>query len=362
MITAALLLLSTAALCDANSALTPVGVDTSQGRILLAAPARGEGRGAIVEWTLGAPAASAYADPGGGWFGGSVGPGEVLAARPCGAGCVQPVRWEQGTWQPLGEPVAVPGQVTVGATWDLAGAPWLVVQGPAPEARPGELRAWAFRREGKEWRDRGHLNVAAVGELQAVPDPEAKDAILSGTGRFSAQGPPRTWTQALPAVREDQQGQVVALGGDQAAYLGANGAVYLSADAGKTWRRSTWTPWGTGTAGLWRQGSDFWVDLPLGDRRGPLLLAWFDRRIANEEKILLTRYNANGSAVSLAEDKSDVTTRNDRLPLSHLISPQPGTWLLLSGCVHTAGGSGLVVRTFQNGTLSAARIVPIQAP
>jgi hypothetical protein len=370
MIAAALLLLSSAALCDANSALTPIGVDTNRGQMLFAVPAlapttgaSGEGgRGAIVEWSLGEPGATAYADPGGGWFGGSVGPGEVLAARPCGGGCVQPVRWERGTWQPLGEPFPIPGQVTMGATWDLAGAPWFVAQGPAgPGARPGELRAWAFRREGKEWKDRGHLNVGAVGELQAVPDPDAKDAVLSGTGRFSAQGPPRTWTQALPAVREDQQGQVVALGGDRAAYLAANGAVYLSADTGKTWRRSTWTPWGTGTAGLWRQGTDFWVDLPLGDRRGPLLLAWFDRRVANEEKILLTRYNPDGSAVPLAQDQSEVTTRNDKLPLSHLVSPQPGTWLLLSGCVHTPAGSGLVVRTFQNGALSAARIVPITA-
>ena len=72
-----------AALCDATSALTPIGVDTTRGQVLFAVPALaagGEGRGTIVEWTWGELEANAYTDPGGGWFGGSVGPGAVLAA------------------------------------------------------------------------------------------------------------------------------------------------------------------------------------------------------------------------------------------------------------------------------------------
>jgi hypothetical protein len=204
--------------------------------------------------------------------------------------------------------------------------------------------------------------VTAVGDLQAVPSPRHKDGVLSGTGLFLASGPPEVWVQGLPDLPPARRGAVVSLTAASAAYLSADGAIYLSSDSGKSWRRSTWTPWGsTGTTGIWRQGKDYWIDLPSGDRRGPLELAWFDRRTPDQESLFLTRLNPTGEWSVLAHSKSEIRTKNDdRLEVSHVLSPRSGTLVLLSGCAATAGGSGLVVRIFDKGALSEARFVPIR--
>jgi len=353
---------SAAEICDAGAALTPVGLDTADGRVLLAVPPLGNrGDGWLVEVAPGAESARAWRDPAAqlrGRFGGSVGPGPVLALRPCGDSCLQPVRWQAGAWKPLGEPLPLPAVSTAGLTYDLTGAPWIVIHRAAE--KDGQVRAWAFRLEGREWMAKGTLTVSAVGDLQAVPAPQRKDGVLSGTGLFSASGPPETWVTGLPTLPPAKQGQLIALGGGFAGYLSADGAIYLSGDTGKTWRRSTWTPWGAGTTGIWRQGSDFWVDLPLGDRQGRMQLAWFDRRVPSAEKLVLSRLNHDGTWVQLASAGSEVTTKNDRLPLSHLLVPEPDVWLLLSGCAATADGSFLVVRTYRNGALGNARLVPLR--
>lgn len=357
-----------AAICDSGTALTPVGLDTEAGRVLLAVPPLGTGRksgdGWLVELTPAAPgdtAARAWRDPAAasqGRYGGSVGPGPVLALRPCGESCLQPVRWDAGAWEPLGEPLPLPAVSTAGLTYDLTGTPWIVVHRRAEQE--GQIKAWAFRLEGREWAPKGNLTVSAVGDLQAAPAPQRKDGVLSGTGLFSASGAPEVWVAGLPALPPAKQGQLLALGGGFAGYLSADGAIYLSGDTGKTWRRSTWTPWSTGTTGIWRQGSDFWVDLPLGDRQGELQLAWFDRRVPKDERLVLSRLKHTGDWVQLASANSEVTTKNDRLPLSHLLVPKADTWLLLSGCAATADGSFLVVRTFQDGALSSPRLVPLK--
>ncbi len=267
-------------ICDAATALTPVGLDTASGRVLLAVPPLGAGSkargdGWLVELAPGAESARAWRDPAAqlrGRFGGSVGPGPVLALRPCGDSCLQPVRWQAGAWTPLGESLPLPSVSTAGLTYDLTGAPWIVIHRAAEREAAGQVKAWAFRLEGREWVPKGHLTVAAVGDLQAMPAPQRKDGVLSGTGLFAASGAPETWVAGLPSLPPAKQGQLIALGGGFAGYLSADGAIYLSGDTGKTWRRSTWTPWGTGTTGIWRQGNDFWVDLPLGDRQGRLQL------------------------------------------------------------------------------------------
>jgi hypothetical protein len=351
--------LAATALCDAGTALTPIGVDTGSGRVLLAVPPLGKAaRGWIAEISPGAGEAVAHPDEAGGRFGGSVGPGPVLAAKPCGGSCLQPVRWDDGAWEPLGEPLQVPAVTTATGTYDLGGTPWIVVHGAGDDA--GQVRAWAFRLEGREWQRKGGLPVTAAGDLAAVPAPQRKDGVISGTGLFTASGRPANWVQGLPGLPPDRQGQVIALGGGGAAYLSADGVVYLSPDAGKSWKRSTWTPWGASTAGMWRQGSDYWVDLPVGDRRGPLQLAWFDRRTPGQETIYLTRLGRNGAWVTLTQTKSEVTTKNDRLAVSHVLSPREGVWLLLSGCVATGDRSSLVVRTYENGALSGPRLVPLR--
>ena len=360
-----------AALCDAATALTPIGVDTASGRVLLSIPplaaaGRGDraGRGWIAELAVDAAEVRVYPEAGGGRFGGSVGPGPVLAAHPCGGSCLQPVRWQAGAWEPLGEPLQVPTVNTATGTYDLAGSPWIVVHGKGDRA--GQVKAWGFRLEGREWQAKGRTAVTAAGDLAAVPAPQRKDAVLSGTGLFAAAGSPEVWVRGLPDLPPARQGQVIALGNGSAggaggaAYLSADGVVYLSADGGKSWRRSTWTPWGSGTAGLWRQGSDYWVDLPVGDRRGPLQLAWFDRRTPGSESIFLTRLGPQGAWTTLVQAKSEVATKSEKLPVSHVFAPREGTWLLLSGCVATAKGSDLVVRTYEKGTLSPPRLVPLR--
>lgn len=346
--------------CDSSTALTLIGVDTTTGATLFAVPPLGEkGSPWIVELDGQGKEARLYPDPPKGRFGGSVGPGPVLAATPCGDGCVQPVRWTGGSWQPLGEALTVPRASTITPTYDGTGAPWFILHGSA--AQSGESKAWGFRLEGREWQNRGSINVTAVGQPQALPSPQRKDGVISGTGLFAASGRAETWVAGLPGVPAERRGQVLPLTGTSAAYISGDGVVYLSADSGKSWRRSTWTPWGSQDAtGIWRQGSDYWVDLPQGDHRGALRLIWYDRRRPSEEMVVLARLTQAGTWARITETRSEVTTKNgDRLPVTQVLVPQGETWILLSGCAATAEGSGLVLRVFDGTALSPARYIPL---
>jgi hypothetical protein len=206
------------------------------------------------------------------------------------------------------------------------------------------------------------MTVAAVGQPPALPAPQRKDGVLSGTGLFSASGPPQAWVSGLPNVSAERRGQLIALTGTSAAYVSGDGVVYLSGDSGKSWRRSTWTPWGsTGTTGIWRQGKDYWVDFPFGDHQGSLRLVWFDHRRPSEEVIVLTRLTQNGDWARLTELPGEVKTKSgERLPVTQVFVPRGDTWILLSGCAATAKGSGLVLRVFDGKSLSEARFVPLQ--
>jgi hypothetical protein len=356
---------ATGAICDGSTALTLLGMDTASGRMLFSVPPlpglSGQGgRGWLVELDAEGREARAWPDPPKGLFGGSVGPGAVVAALPCGTSCLQPVRWSDGAWEPLGDPLTAPTASTVMPTYDNTGAPWFLLHGPGPQE--GQVRAWAFRLEGHEWKSRGALIVSAVGQPAALPAPQRKDGVLSGTGLFSSSGRPEIWVAGLPALSAERRGQLLALTGTSVAYVSGDGVVYLSDDKGKTWRRSTWTPWGVqGTAGLWRQGHDFWVDLPFGDHRGALRLAWFDRRRPAEEKVLLTRLGQSGDWIRIAEAPGQVRSKSgEQLPVTQVVVPRGDTWLLLSGCAATATeGSGLVLRSYDGTAISPARFVPI---
>jgi hypothetical protein len=368
---------ATRAICDSTTALTVIGMDTEAGRVLIAVAAPGGGTGswivaldsaaagATASGTEGAAAggavreAHAYPEQPGGRFGGSVGPGPVLALQPCGANCLQPVRFDRGHWQPLGEPLHLPSASTAAATYDSSGAPWLVAHTGANQE--GLVQALAFRYEGSQWKSHGSLAVTAVGQPQAVPAPQRRDGVISGTGMFSASGPPSTWVQGLPGIPPARRGQLLAVTSTDAAYLTADGVAYLSTDTGKTWRRSTWTPWGGGDpTGMWRQGIDYGIDLPFGDRRGGLQLVWFDRRTAAAERVVLTRLGTGGAWTELAAAPTDVTTRSgEHLPVAQVLIPRTDTWILLSSCAATATGSGLVLRTLEKGQLSDPRFVPI---
>ncbi len=350
------------AICDSSTSLTLIGIDTTSGRMLFSVPPLGsKGKGWIVEVQGDGGEARAWPDPPKGLFSGSVGPGPVVAALPCGASCIQPVKWSAGTWQPLGEPLTTPAASTLTTTWDHSGGPWLVLQGGT--GQDGLVKTWAYRLEGREWRSRGSLGVTAIGQPQTLPAPQRKDGILCGTGLFSASGRPETWVTGLPSLPAERRGQLIALTGTSVAYISADGVVYLSGDSGTKWQRSIWTPWGsTEVVGSWRQGRDYWVDLPYGDHRGALRLVWFDRRSPSGEKILVTRLLQNGTWVRLAESQSEVRTRSgDVMPVTQILVPNGDVWVLLSGCAATADGSGLVLRVYDGKTLSEPKLVRFAA-
>lgn len=346
--------------CGSTNPLTLIGIDTTSGAMLFSAPAVGSGSPWLIELAGDIHQARLLPDTAKGRFGGSVGPGPVLAASPCGANCLQPVSWTGSAWQPLGEPLRVPTATTVSSTYDRTGTAWFLVQFPAKQ--DGSVQVEAFRLKGQDWESRGALTVSAVGQPAALPAPQRKDGVLVGTGLFSSSGRPESWVTGVPSLPANRRGQLVALTGTSAAYLSADGVVYLSDDSGKTWRRSTWTPWGNpeATVGIWRQGSDWWIDLPYGDHEGALKLAWFDRRVPSEEKILLTRLSQSGQWVRLSETRSEVSTRSESLPLSQILVPRAESWVLLSGCVASRNGSALVLRVFRDGKLSDAKLVNLE--
>ncbi|MEO6194437.1 MAG: hypothetical protein ABIS20_15615 [Thermoanaerobaculia bacterium] len=347
-------------ICDSSTDLTMIGMDTASGRTLFSIAARDGQPGWLVELDGDGREARAWPDDPKGRYGGSIGPGPVLAAAPCGSSCLQPVRWNAGAWEPVGEPLAAPAASTASSTYDQTGTPWFLLHGAISKA--GQKQAWAFRLEGRQWIDRGSILVAAVGQPPALPAPQRKDGVLSGTGLFSASGPPQTWVSGLPGVTAERRGQLIALTGTSAAYVSGDGVAYISGDSGKAWRRSTWTPWGAkDMVGIWRQGKDYWVDFPSGDHRGALRLVWFDHRVAAEEKVVLTRLTPSGDWVRLIEVNGEVKTKSgERLPITQILVPKEDDWILLTGCAATAQGSGLVLRVYDGKNVSDARFVTMK--
>ena len=352
-------------ICDGSTDLTMIGMDTASGRTLFSIAASQDGQpGWLVELDGDGRAARVWSDDAKGRYGGSIGPGPVLAARPCGPSCLQPVRWAEGTWEPVGEPLAAPTATTASSTYDQSGAPWFLLHAAAAAGgKSGEQRTYAFRFDGHQWHDRGSMTVTGVGQPPALPAPQRRDGVLTGTGLFSASGQPQAWVSGLPNVTAARRGQLIALTGTSVAYVSGDGVAYLSADSGKSWRRSTWTPWGTEeTVGIWRQGKDYWVDFPSGDHRGSLRLIWYDHR-RSEETIVLTRLSQSGAWGHLTDVPSEVKTKSgEHLKINQILVPQGDDWLLLTGCAATAQGSGLVLRVYDGKTVSEARFVPLTAP
>jgi hypothetical protein len=351
--------------CDRSTVFTLAGLDTSSGTAMFAAA--GEA-GWLIEVAGGTAGATARASSPTGprVFGGSVGPGPLFGVSSCGDACLQAARWRSGEWEPFGEPLRAPVVSTVHATYDLEGKPWLVLRsqtGAGGGSGVERTRAWGFRYDGREWASRGALEVAATGALGAVPDPAHPDAVLAGSGRFSASGQPETWLRGVPSLPEERRGEAVPAAGG-VVYLDADGQVYLGGTSGESWERSTWTPWGAQRGQLLRPGHDYSVDLPLGDRRGSLALAWFDRRAAGSgegTRLALTTWAPGVGWRPIADLAPEVVTLDQvHLPFEHLVVTRPGSWLLLSGCARTAAGSGLVLRTYRDGTLSPPQFVPLR--
>jgi hypothetical protein len=351
--------------CDASTSLVLVGMDTLEGRLLFRAAGGPTGP---AGWSV--ETAPAITRDGGGAesavyhpplagpppYGGSIGPGPVFAVRDCGPSCLEPVRWEGGRWVAFADRLTAPDAATVHTTWDGRGRPWIVLQASGPAGRG--VTAWAFYLEGREWVPAGTQRVIASGSSEAVPDPGDDGAVRSGTGRFTAGEEPGPWLAAVPRVGPARGGVLVpVLGG--AAFLTDDGSLYLSED-GTSWARTRWTPWGKPPTRIWTPGRDYTVDVAAADHRGSLPVIWFDRRRPEEERLLITEWSPDGWQL-LAELAPGVTTLDGQsLPYTDFFAVRPGQWVLLAGCVNTANGPGLVLRTLGPGGHSRARFLALR--
>lgn len=339
--------------CDPETVMTFVGLDTRSGRALfhLSDPA-GDRPPALLD--VPSEGGLAYFHrPGRRVFGGSVGPGPVLAFERCGSGCLEVFRWRDWAWTPLGGALEVPPAATVHATWDLSGIPWVVLLGET--ATRGRQRAWAFHWErtdeaedpGKgRWRRHGPLSVDAVGDPAAVPDPHREDAILVGSGRFVPEGFARSWLSALPQVPREEMAEVFPLrpgpaGELRAVVLTDGGDALLTGDGGATWERASW-------AAPRAEGPELVPDRPTGDRTGPLGVVWVDAR-APRPGLVLTEIPEEAGVESgwreVARIPLEVETDTGVIvAFEHYLRPSGRSWWLLTPCVDTPETSGLVVR------------------
>ncbi len=323
-------------ICEEATPLRLVGIDTQEGSVLLALPS---GQPQIAGWLLelrrDATAAFLYPDRAPARrFGGSFGPGPVAAFLECGAACMQPTVWRPGRWEPLGPPLPRAAGATVHATWDGAGAAWVLDHAVGDEAGAVQARAW--RLAAGAWTERGALTALAVGSPGVRPAPSEPAAVLSGTARFDGDQPPRPWILALPAVAGARRGTLVPLGRDSAALFTAEGRWFLTSDAGGSWREQLWTPWPR-RGEPWTRGKDFWLDLPNGHAGPPLALIWQDER------------PGGGTAMWLTEGGSGEQATIGRLPrgeLAHeIIRFADGEWTLLGGCRRDAQRAYLRLRS-----------------
>lgn len=355
--------------CSTATSMVLLGMDTREGRLLLRAAGGPTGHdGWVVEL---APDTSADAGADGRWtetavyhpaggvspYGGSIGPGPVFAVTDCGPSCLQPVLWRDGAWRPFAETLVSPEAATVNTTYDGAGHPWVVLQ--AAESHAEGATAWAFRLVDREWQAAGSRHVLAAGAAEAIPDDLRADAVLSGTGRFAIGEEPAVWLATLPKLQSRRTGFLVpVLPG--AGYVSSDGELFLSED-GASWVRTRWTPWGRMPTRIWTPGRDFLLDVPASDHRDALSVVWFDRRRPDQERLVLTDWSPRRDWRVLADLAPSVTTLNgETLPYADFFVVGPGRWLLLTGCVNTANGPGLVIRTYGERGLSAPRFLPLQ--
>jgi hypothetical protein len=156
--------------CDTYTALTLIGVDTSDDVALFAMSSKQEEvPGWIVELRPMDGVARLYPD----WrdprrFGGSIAPGPVLVFGRCGNDCLQVMSWRDGGWREVGAPLTAASSATAYPTRDGDGVPWVVLHRPTDES--GVVLAEAYRLSGGQWSAQGRLPVAAVGSPAVALD------------------------------------------------------------------------------------------------------------------------------------------------------------------------------------------------
>lgn len=350
--------------CDSTTALTLVGLDTQAERALFALPQTVGEAGWLIEADFRAGAAGAWpeAHPAA-RFGGSIGPGAVLAATRCGDHCLQVVRFRDGAWQPLGEPLLASDATTLHLTWDREGAPWAVMHAVSGERAAAKVTASGYRLQGSDWDSRGATEVHAVGSPGAVPAPPGEEGVVSGDASFTAAGKPRRWLAGLPGIPDAASGQILWLGGNGALHVGSDGKLRRTADGGATWQELRWQPWSGGEGDLaWRAGRDYWIELPDGERAPPPAAIWTDRRVPDKAQLFLAGETRGGWGTLLGTPQGILTEGGGRLPYDHVFRFGGERWVLATGCVARQGGAALAIRRFAGGKLGDPDLVPIQLP
>jgi hypothetical protein len=350
--------------CGRSTVLTLFGVDTLNRHLLLRSadgwlvemrPLAGDAGGG--DWSETAAYFPEPVEPRA--YGGSLGGGPIVAVTRCGDGCLQAVTWGAGVWEPLGEPLRGAPSAVAHSTYDGSGTPWLVLQRPlaAGEGPKDGVRAHAYRLVDGRWKSAGSAVVRSSGAAAAVAAPGRRDAVLSGTHRFAVGEEPQSWLATLPSLPASEIGVLVPVDGG-AAYLTAEGRLLLSRDGG-SWVRTRWVPWGQHPSRLWAPGRDYRLDLPTGDRRGPLHAVWIDQR-PDQARLYLTTWRPGGEWTTLVGLHPEISTLNgERLDYSEIVVAGPDTWVMLTGCVNTANGPGMVLRTLGPGGLTRPRFLPL---
>ena len=356
--------LAAALRCDSRTALTLIGLDTRSERALFAVAARG-GEPWLLEADLRAGAASAWVEQGApGRFGGSTGPGPVLAARRCGDRCLQPVAFREGAWRPLGEPLLASATASAQGTWDRQGGAWVVLQSLADSdtAAGRRITATAYRLEDGDWRSKGALAVRGAGSAVVQPAPAGEEGIVCGDGQFLASGRPRHWIEALPPGVT--AGELLWLGGREAMHLGEDGMLRSTRDGGARWDELRWQPWSRGEGDLaWKPGRDFWVELPEGERGAPLMAVWNDERVPSRPRLHFAQRGEDGSwrALVLEAPQGLLVEGGERLPYNHIL--RVGDRLVLvTGCIARAKAPALAVRPLEGGRLLDPKLLPVTLP
>jgi hypothetical protein len=354
--------------CDSNTALTPIGVDTQAQHVLFALPPR-SGAAGPERWVLDVDLARGVAraslpvtgESGEAPFAGSTGPGPVLAAVRCGAKCLQVVRFRDGAWHRLGEPLLASDASTVHLTWDRAGAAWAVLHAID---KSGGVAATAYRLDGADWASKGAALVRAVGNPGAAPAPAGEQGITSGDVVFASAGKPRRFVSALPKLVGAASGQLVWLGGGSAVHLGSDGLLRTTADGGTSWQAVHWQPMTPGQGALaFRPGVDYWIELPDGERTAPLAAVWNDRRSAEGQLFFAVQDAAAGPwRVEVTTPQGILTKAGERLPYNHVFRFAGDRWALVTGCVARQDGADLAIRRVADGKLGPPELLRISSP
>ncbi len=352
-----------AQLCSEPTSMTVLAMDTARGKVLLSLVQFSDPESAshpsLVEFDTNTKSARLFPGPAlGELFAGSIGPGPLLALRRCGEGCVQAQEWSEGKWRAFGNPLEVVTEANLHLTYDRSGTAWLTVHQLTQERGLSDISA--FRLVDDDWRSAGRLIVHASGTPAVTPAPWQRDGIVVGSGLFSAEKPPSFWVHGLPPIEQANRGSLIALTETNAAFIAENGALLYSDNLGASWVMDKWRPWGIEQTPLWRYGSDYSIDLPLGSLAGPLPVVWFDQRPLREAELHLAELSTGGRWKRLAESVPRVEgATGEALEMVTFLHTDAGRWLLFSDCHRQDERPGFLLRSCPPSGLSAALFIPI---